>query len=833
MIRYFLTRVCVEGFRGINNEGEPLELKFNKDTANSVYAINGTGKSSVFDALCYAICGKIPKLDKLQAAERPTDYYANKFHSTGEAIIILELESDEATPTKVQIQVHRAANGTRTVTSPTGHPDPQQFLNSLNESFTLLDYDTFTTFIDHTPLDRGRSFSSLLGLAVYSDFRQTLQTAIETRALNHDLDIPALLTEVANHKDATTLARGKLESSFSSLTGNSISDVSRLDEYAADVVKALQGIEVIKDEVDGKTLAGLNFDNIKAKIKAAERGKEREELAGVIAALTKLDAAVLEEPGHVHEARDKTKESINEIIELFKSTKGNLCKALYSAADRLLQSGQWSDNHICPLCGSNTTDAINENVRAQKQQYATVDKKISELQSDWLQSDFRTRISQLEELVAGGILEQDKKFQPFDQQLRDSKISVESYDELIAYHDKLEARLTAAIEKYSKRRTELEAKLPPSLVSLTEQIEHAKQFRDALKDYEKAEASFNNANSKLQIRLRWQSFIGDAATVFADAEARLSKDKIASIETEYKAMFAKIMGVEDVKPELQREEMRENLHVQLSEFHGLKDVSARALLSESFRNALAISVYLTAAINHTGVPRFIVLDDITSSFDSGHQILLMEYIRNNLRYPNNAKGLQFIILSHDGIMRKYFDGLQKADGWFHQTIEGLPPGVVTSRAQDANRIRSIATGFLSAGQVDIAQPWVRQYLEFTLMQLIRKVNVPVPLDFTVKEHTRMVGNCLDAIEVAVDLHQSAGTLVLDATQVAGFKSTYAPALMANWVSHYETGAGTSISAPVMTTVLNHVDQLADCFKYDDIDAHGSTVRKWYKSLTSR
>jgi hypothetical protein len=32
-------------------------MKFNRDTVNSVFAINGTGKSSVFDALCYAICG--------------------------------------------------------------------------------------------------------------------------------------------------------------------------------------------------------------------------------------------------------------------------------------------------------------------------------------------------------------------------------------------------------------------------------------------------------------------------------------------------------------------------------------------------------------------------------------------------------------------------------------------------------------------------------------------------------------------------------------------------------------------------------------------------------
>ncbi|QQS18720.1 hypothetical protein IPL68_01395 [Candidatus Saccharibacteria bacterium] len=297
-------------------------------------------------------------------------------------------------------------------------------------------------------------------------------------------------------------------------------------------------------------------------------------------------------------------------------------------------------------------------------------------------------------------------------------------------------------------------------------------------------------------------------------------------------MFAYVMGVDDIKPNLERDDTKEDLQVQLSEFHGLKDVSARALLSESYRNALAISVYLSAAINHSGVPRFIVLDDITSSFDSGHQINLMEYIRTKLRYPENAKGLQFIILSHDGIMRKYFDGQNQEAGWHHQSIEGNPPGVITTQSQDANRVRTLAMSFLSAGQVDVAQPWARQYLEFTLMQIIRKLNIPVPIDFAVKDHSRMISSCLDAIKSQVALHEAAGDIILDTTQLADFKNTYTPQMVSNWVSHYETAAGTSISAPVMTGVLDTADKLADCFKYDDTDASGTRIRKWYKNLTS-
>jgi hypothetical protein len=52
------------------------------------------------------------------------------------------------------------------------------------------------------------------------------------------------------------------------------------------------------------------------------------------------------------------------------------------------------------------------------------------------------------------------------------------------------------------------------------------------------------------------------------------------------------------------------------------------------------------------------------------------------------------------------------------------------------------------------------------------------------------------------------------------------------VSHYETGSGSSLSAPVLAGVISSIDSLAECFRYDDTSG-GTTVRRWYKSLSSR
>ena len=110
MSRYFLVKMKVEGFRGINNAHRPLELNFHTDALNSVFAPNALGKSSVFEALVYAIRGCIPKLDDLPAADRSSHYYCNLFHCDNKSSIELTFRPDDSSP-DVIISVERNPDG--------------------------------------------------------------------------------------------------------------------------------------------------------------------------------------------------------------------------------------------------------------------------------------------------------------------------------------------------------------------------------------------------------------------------------------------------------------------------------------------------------------------------------------------------------------------------------------------------------------------------------------------------------------------------------------------------------------------------------------------------
>lgn len=832
MSRYFLTGLSVEGFRGINNEGDPLAIKLKKDKVNSIYATNGVGKSSLFDAVYYAITGKLPKLEALHNVERPQDYYVNRFHSQMEGTVELLFESDDPTAVAHTVKIVRKADGTRTVTSPS-HKDPEAFLAAMDNSFALLDYHTFNTFINNSPLERGRSFSTLLGLDAYSDFRQTLKTVTDTRALRGDLDLSALETRTRAYNDAATTAQVKAGNAYKDVTGKDFEDVAKIDEYGGEVLGALKQVDLLKEKLEVDSLDDVDFDAIIETIKAAEGGKEKDrfvELARLI--------AVLDDVGEISEdiATERTElaQKVVELTKLYAATAGKSRRAIYDAADHLLTSDGWHDEKKCPLCESELKQTIQEIVNEQQQQYGQVDEKIQEIKEYWLSSELRKRCLELEGQIGKDIPDDEKHFSTTDSKLSNGTAKAEDIEQLLEYYDKLEARLAKAKKTFKEEHATLSKKLPKSLVQLTEQVEHARQFKDNTAEYKNNVKQYVDEKKKLDIRTRWQAFICDAEVEYAKAEAELSRQKLLMIEADYKAMFAEVMKTGDVVPNLTRDETSEHLYVQLEDFRGQHDLSAKPLLSESFRNALAISVYLSAAMKHTDAPRFIILDDISSSFDAGHELMLMEFVRTKLQNGANVNGLQFIILTHEERLQNFFERLASSGDAHHQVIEGSPPYNLTMRAKNASQLRANAVTPLTAGQVDNGKFWVRPYLECKLMEVIRNLNISVPLDFAVKDRHRMVQNCLDAIQKDVNLHEAAGTLVMDATQRTDMRNTHLPALVANWVTHFETGSGAGVTAAVLLSVLDSVDQFTECFKYDYTDPVTRRVsRKYYKNLRTK
>ncbi len=830
MSRFFLTRMAIEGFRGINNSGDPLILSFKPDCVNSVYASNGVGKTSIFEALQFAIHGEIPRLKTLQDAEQGDSYVINRFHPGKKATIELKLSPDDSSA-DVTVLVVRDANGNRTVTSPSGYAAPEALLSSLREDFVLVDYKTFANFIDNTALARGRSFSALIGLSRYSDLRQALEGANNTATLRNDFDIKVLKANIDAYKASVADAKRKIIEAYLELTGRAIDKVDDRAALTVTVTKILTDIGALKGVMVDKTVA--DFDH-KAAIAALESDSD---------SANRLKLQKMQQDRETVRELNFSDEHLGQLAVLESTAKERdeaLAKighaellALLKSASKVIGTPAWPTDDSCPVCdmpqGKPLKIRLDDKIAAYDA-VKVLDAELAKLCQECPALELLGKLEgapalaiPVDEQICSGLLKAAKSGSAATTEINQIRLRIET---LTKVRDEKVSALEIDI-------SELEKSLPPSVAAAARAIENAKRFRDEFVSFDLAATKLAKAEETMAKINRWIGFIDKADKAFASAETELSNERLKDIETSYKALFPLLMrGAPDLKPHLARTGKSQNIDLTLSDFYGQTDVSARALLSESYRNAVAASIFLSAAVKHGRAPRFMVLDDITSSFDGGHQFNLMSVLVSELRFGAKPDGIQFILLSHDSALEKFFDRLSSTKDWHHQKLQGMPPtGAVQSSAQGADRLKQRAVALLNQGSADLAGPLVRQYLEYKLGYIIAKLQIPVPPDYATKPDSRTLSTYFDAIARAVELYDKAGECVLDTGQKAAVKQTLATSIIANCISHYETSAGQPFTAQMLLGVLQDIDAYAENFRQDDPNNLGQRV--YYRRLDKK
>lgn len=828
MTRFFLSSLTIEGFRGINNDGDPLVLKFKTDAVNSIHAPNGVGKSSIFEAVHFAIYGNVPRLKALQDAEQADSYVVNKFHPGQQSTIDLLFRSDDNSP-DIAIRVTRSANGARAVTSPSGHPQPEDFLASLREDFVLVDYGRFAKLIDISALERGRSFASLVGLSRYSRLHQAFDGAKRTQNINSDLGLSALDTEVKTSERALSAIERRVIAAHDVIAGGG-GAIDKLADLKTAVTSALSAIALLKPLVGDGSVMDLDFEAAEKVVEREEGGEARKRLDGLTTAVTSLstgalvdgDLADLDRLIGLARTRD---EAINRVG-------AHALHALLKDALAVVGGSDWHDPKRCPICEVQGEEPLKPKLEAKIAEYDAAAELSAGLMKEATTSVGIAKVRQLEDTAAMGIGTADRLHVAFDLASKKGEVTTADLEKLKARLEELEKLRAETLERVQQEASALQAELPPSLVQVTRILSLAKQFRDAVVEFETAAPPLKAKHARLALLNRWKTFITKAAQTFAHAETALANKRIAEIQTTCQDLFGRfVRGGPDVKPTLTRAQNSENVDLKLADFFGLSDLSARALLSESYRNAVAAAIFLSAATKHSCIPRFMLLDDVTSSFDAGHQFALMDALRTQLRHGAVPDGLQFIVLSHDTSLEKYFDKLNGTTDWHHQKLQGMPPkGRLMVSAQEADRLKAQAQQHLNAGQVDIGAPFLRQYLEYKLGQIISKLEIPVPPDYATRGDKRTLSTYIDAITHAVALYQAAGQCVLSGQQISDLQTHHAPSIVGNFVSHYETGAGTPFNAYALLGVLQSIDSLADCFTYVDPT---TGQKRYYRRLDKR
>ncbi len=817
---WFLEGLSVEGFRGINNEGKPLELRFKHDKVNSVSAVNGVGKTSVYDAIRYAISGRLPWLEDLPAGDRDGEYFLNRFHHGQTATIKLSLR-EMASGQACEIDVKRDNLGNRYV-SASGTWDGNAILQSLNREFVLLDGPTFQNFITAKPQARGRTFAGLLGLSDYSRMRQSLAALANTRAFNNHFAVQAHAQSQAHAQKGVNDANDALKRDYLILVGEEWGTVSHADGLTK-CFSALQQIGPLAALCTGKTFLEIDVDACIEAVKAAEGGPQRERLGECVRLRQELVTLNVQAPegGRIGQLATVAKDREEAVAK----TAGDVILQLYQAGAKALELPEWVNKGICPLCDNEVPHDLYTHVTTKLADFSALDEATQTVGVEWNEAGWADLIG-LEKLLEPDIA--NRRISALSQTAQKGVLIEAQAKQLATWLGVLRQRASERDAELEKEQRGLEKVLPQSSVEVTKKVEAARRMQESFGKLDSGQTDLDVEKKRASRVSRLKTFLDQASDDFGVAEANISKARLAAVEPVFKANFTE-MSFFGVTPAVVKRANSEDLQIRLQEFHGLEDLSPQALLSESYRNAFAIALYLAAASLYGGMPKFIVLDDVTSSFDAGHQLYLVELLRKSFARPANANGLQVIILSHDTMLEKLFNKHTGSGIWWHQRLEGNPQFAVLPQTGAVNKVRDHTISMLQAGQVDFAKEGVRQYLEYRLSDLISKLRIPVPVDVAFNDNKQLASEFLSAIEAAVKLHRAAGSLILDAAQEAGLNANMAT-IVGNFTSHWGTGQALAFTAPALLGVMNGIDQYCDCFKFEP---NPGTPRIFYKSLSQK
>ncbi len=184
------------------------------------------------------------------------------------------------------------------------------------------------------------------------------------------------------------------------------------------------------------------------------------------------------------------------------------------------------------------------------------------------------------------------------------------------------------------------------------------------------------------------------------------------------------------------------------------------------RNAFAISLYLAAASLYGGLPKFVVPDDVMSSFVAGHQHFLVELIRTTFARPERDRTAgDPLEPRHDARWCRF--NATRFGNVRHQRLEDHCRLPSCRRPERLVKVRDRTIRCSRPSPADPQSEGGACVFEYRLSDLISALRIPVPVDIAFIDDAKLSSEFLKAIEAAVKLHKAANNPELDAAQQAG------------------------------------------------------------------
>jgi hypothetical protein len=161
--------------------------------------------------------------------------------------------------------------------------------------------------------------------------------------------------------------------------------------------------------------------------------------------------------------------------------------------------------------------------------------------------------------------------------------------------------------------------------------------------------------------------------------------------------------------------------------------------SESHLNCFGLSFFLASVIAFNKENKFLLLDDVISSFDSNHRKRFADLIFEKFA------DYQIILLTHENEWFQYVSQLAKRRNWLINEIKWSDANG-TYLDDKPTDIRAIIETNLAKGNVDLLGNPIRKYLELTLKDICSNLEVKVSFRMNELNEKRMPDELLNELK---------------------------------------------------------------------------------------
>lgn len=711
--------ISITGIRGIKDS---ISLPLNEKSV-LLYGDNGTGKSSISDAIEWFYADKVSHLSgsEIDLKDALRNLYQKE---TDTSCIAISYTKNVIDATKNLF----SKKGKLISETSNSSDDFQKYYSASQIENLLLRYQFLRDFIDQTKGDKLKYLSDIIGFSEVTKTKDVLRKAFNS--VRSEIKTQNFEAQINNEKQTLILK-----------IGAAVSQENNLFEKINEIIEPLKtGITVNSIEDIDKV---LNHIKKPANTKQITEFQFLENTNKALSTLKSEISFIDEEYQKYHSEFNKISEDVQSIMQTF------LAELLKSGETVITKKYHKEDS--CPLClqPKNLEDLKSEIQKRLKDIEESSEKKTVYDNVKKSISDIITERLKRVELIANNSLLSEPENDSVKKAIDNLKEKLNDYqkasNEKVTSGNKLPANNTLTL-------TEDDFKIQEQITTSFEAIQTAIKNDKSTELYANISAAKDaflkiKRFEKDKNKLEYQK---NSLELIYNEFVKRQKEGLESFINSFSSYINDFYQY--MNPDEQFHEIRIVTIGEDDELNGItieykyndEWVSPpQKYFSESHLNCFGISFFLASVIAFNKENKFIVLDDVISSFDTTHRKRFADLLFEKFA------DYQFILLTHEAEWFSYVQQLAKRKGWTIGEIKWTE-AKGTHLEEKPNDLKEFIEREITNSTVETLGNPIRKYLEAKLKDICLNLDVKVSYRTNYDNEKRMPDELLNELKSKIN-----------------------------------------------------------------------------------